>query len=126
MSKATADEEQVPNRKRVLKDLIAVPIGITVLLIGVQHFVRPEIFDAIVPAYLGWPRFWTFSSGALEILLGAGMCLSASRAIAARLFFYLLLLLSLRLRRRLSCRKQFAAWSAHFWFLLNSGRPRGK
>ena len=82
-------------RKQLLKDLIAVPLGIILIFIGVHHFRRPEIFDAIVPGYLGWPRLWTLLSGALEILLGAGMCLSVSRAISARLFFCLLLLMSL-------------------------------
>jgi uncharacterized membrane protein len=84
-----------PSRKRLLKDLLAVPLGVAVIFIGVQHFIRPEVFDAIVPAYLGWPRLWTLSSGALEVLLGAGMCVSATRRWSARLFFYLVLLMSL-------------------------------
>ena len=82
-------------RKRLLKDFIAVPLGAFVAYIGVQHFVRPEPFDIIVPEYLGWPRFWTLASGALEVLFGLGMCLSVSRPIAARLFFYLVILMSL-------------------------------
>ena len=84
-----------PHRKRLLKDLLAVPLGVAVAYIGVQHFVRPEPFDAIVPEYLGWPRFWTLASGALEVLFGLGMCISATRTMASRLFFYLVLLMSL-------------------------------
>ena len=84
-----------PAHKRRLKDFVAIPLGVVVAYIGVQHFVRPEPFDVIVPDYLGWPRFWTLASGALEVLLGLGMCLSMSRAIASRLFFYLVILMSL-------------------------------
>ena len=84
-----------PTRKHLLKDLLAVPLGVAFVVIGVQHFVRPEPFDAIVPGYLGWPRFWTYASGALEVLLGAGMCLSLTRALSSRLLLVLVLLMSL-------------------------------
>ncbi len=84
-----------PRKERLLKDILAVPLGVAILMIGVQHFQRPEAFDEIVPAYLGWPRLWTYSSGILEVLLGAGMCLSFTRALCARLLLWLVLLMSL-------------------------------
>jgi len=84
-----------PTQERLLRDLLAVPLGVAFVVIGVQHFVRPEPFDAIVPGYLGWPRFWTYSSGALEVLLGAGMGFSLTRARSSRLLLVLVLLMSL-------------------------------
>ena len=47
---------------------------------------NPEIFDSIVPDYLGFPRFWTIASGVLEIILGIGMILPVYRQLAARYF----------------------------------------
>ena len=59
-------------------------MGIPFVWIGYDHFVRPEIFDLIVPDYLGFPRFWTLASGVLEILLGIGIMAPFSRRLAAR------------------------------------------
>lgn len=59
-------------------------MGIPFVWIGYDHFVRPEIFDLIVPDYLGFPRFWTLASGVLEILLGIGIMVPFSRRLAAR------------------------------------------
>ena len=82
-------------RARLFKHLIAIPLGLAVASVGVDHFMRPEIFDAIVPSYLGWPRLWTLSSGALEVLLGLGIALPKTRALSARCFALLVILMSL-------------------------------
>ncbi|MED5453378.1 MAG: DoxX family membrane protein [Verrucomicrobiota bacterium] len=58
-------------------------MGIPFIWIGCDHFFRPEIFDPIVPNYLGFPRFWTIASGIVEILLGIGIMLPHSRRLAA-------------------------------------------
>ncbi|MCH2106059.1 MAG: hypothetical protein MK291_05405 [Planctomycetes bacterium] len=80
---------------RLLRALLAVPLGVAFVMIGVQHFTRPEAFDAIVPSYLGWPRLWTLVSGAFEVLLGLGLCISRARPTSARLLFWLVILMSL-------------------------------
>ena len=82
-------------RQRLFRHLIAIPLGLAVACVGIDHFIHPEIYDAIVPTYLGWPRFWTLSSGALEVLLGLGMALPKTRALSARCFAVLVLLMSL-------------------------------
>ena len=69
----------------ILRNITGFLLGIPFVWIGYDHFVRPEIFDPIVPSYLGFPRFWTLSSGALEILLGIGIMIPLSRRLAARL-----------------------------------------
>ena len=61
------------------RNLIGFFLGIPFIWIGCDHFIRPEIFDLIVPHYLGFPRFWTMASGALEILLGTGIILPPFR-----------------------------------------------
>ena len=66
------------------RNLIGFFFGIPFIWIGCDHFIRPEIFDPIVPNYLGFPRFWTLASGVIEILLGLGIMLPHSRRLAAR------------------------------------------
>ncbi len=48
-------------------------LGLAALMIGagVLHFVAPKQFDTIIPSVLGRPRFWTLSSGVVEIACGA-------------------------------------------------------
>ena len=53
--------------------IIAFLLGIAFIGVGVQHFIDPVKFDEIVPSYLGSPRFWTFFSGFIEIVLGLGL-----------------------------------------------------
>ena len=83
------------SKRRCLQHLIAIPLGVAVASVGVDHFFHPEIYDAIVPEYLGTPRLWTLSSGALEVSLGLGMTLPKTRDLSARLFGLLVLLMSL-------------------------------
>lgn len=68
----------------ILRNIVGFLLGIPFVWIGYDHFVRPEIFDLIVPDYLGFPRFWTLASGVLEILLGIGIMVPFSRRLAAR------------------------------------------
>ena len=68
------------------KTLVGIILGLSMIRIGSDHLIRPEIFDSIVPDYLGFPRFWTIASGVLEIILGIGMILPVYRQLAARYF----------------------------------------
>lgn len=78
-----------------LRALIGSLLGIAFIVIGVQHFMRPELFNAIVPKYLGNPSFWNYTSGAMEIIFGLGMIISKTRKYAAQLLVILVLLMSL-------------------------------
>ena len=77
------------------RDIVACVLGVAFISIGVQHFARPEIFNAIVPEYLGWPSFWNYTSGAMEILFGLGMMLPKTRAYAAQVLVVLVVCMSL-------------------------------
>ena len=68
------------------KTLVGIILGLSMIRIGSDHLIRPEIFDSIVPDYLSFPRFWTIASGVLEIILGIGMILPVYRQSAARYF----------------------------------------
>ena len=81
--------------KNVFRNIVAVILGLAFTGIGILHFVNPEPFNAIVPPYLGWPAFWNYSSGFLEIVLGMGLIYSKTRKKAALLLVVLVLLVSL-------------------------------
>ena len=76
-----------------LKTWVAIVLGVAFLRIGFLHFTQPEPFDAIIPPYLPFPRFWTFASGILEILLGLGLILPKMRQRAALCMALLLVLM---------------------------------
>jgi uncharacterized membrane protein len=51
---------------------------------GVAHFASPRPFDVIVPRSLpGRPRTWTYTSGAAELALAAGIAAPRTRRAAA-------------------------------------------
>ena len=75
---------------KILKNITGFLLGIPFVWIGYDHFLRPEIFDPLVPSYLGFPRFWTLFSGVLEIILGIGVMIPFSRRLAARLLIIFL------------------------------------
>ena len=81
---------------QLIKLIIAVILGFLMIHIGIHHFRNPQIYDDIIPTYLGFPRFWTLLSGILEIILGVGLIIKFSRQITARLLivFYLVLYLA--------------------------------
>ena len=80
---------------QLARNIVGFLLGLPFIGIGIQHFNDPELFNAIVPKYLGWPTFWTYSSGALEILLGLGIMIPFTRKVAAWLLVILVLLMSL-------------------------------
>lgn len=48
---------------------------------GVTHFVRPEMYDSIVPPQLANRRFWTYASGAAELGCAAMLTVPVTRRI---------------------------------------------
>lgn len=46
---------------------------------GVMHFVKPQMFEAIVPPYLPSPKALVLASGVAEILGGIGLLIPATR-----------------------------------------------
>jgi uncharacterized membrane protein len=63
--------------------------------VGIQHFIRPEIFEPIVPPWLGWPWFWVHITGYTEIALGLGIMVPRLRRLAGWLMGTQLVLLYL-------------------------------
>jgi uncharacterized membrane protein len=71
----------------------ASPYLLATLLVGAgaTHFVRPELYDALVPPLLpGSSRAWVYGSGLVEIAVGAAVAAPATRrggALAAAALF---------------------------------------
>lgn len=53
------------------------------IVAGINHFVSPRMYLAIMPPYVPAHRFMVFASGLAEIVLGAGLLFSGTRTLAA-------------------------------------------
>ena len=73
---------------KIFRIIVGLTLGAALLRIGYHHFTNPEIYDEIVPSYLGSPRFWTLFSGAIEMLLGLGLIVNKSRRITSRVLVF--------------------------------------
>ena len=58
-------------------------LAVTMVAIGVLHYVRPKPFVRIVPKYLPAPRALVYISGFFEILGGLGLLFPSTRSLAA-------------------------------------------
>lgn len=67
---------------RTSRNKAAVAMGLTFLLTGTWHFTSPQLFDAMMPPYLPFPRHLIYISGFFEILGGLGIILPRTRRLA--------------------------------------------
>ena len=81
--------------KQTFRNVIGIFFGIPFVLIGYDHFISPEIYDPLVPDYMGSPRFWTILSGIFEIILGLGVSIPFTRIYSAKSLALLLIILYL-------------------------------
>ena len=58
-------------------------LGVTFLTTGVLHFLRPRMYEAIMPRYLPAHRELVYASGVAEIAGGAGVLHAKTRKGAA-------------------------------------------
>jgi uncharacterized membrane protein len=72
---------------------VAIALGAFLTVAGVMHFVAPSFFDAIIPPWL-WPseRFWTYTSGVAELIIGPLVLIRRTRRIGALAAVVLLVL----------------------------------
>ncbi len=67
------------NNKSTLRGILSV----CMVIAGVLHFATSEPFIKIVPEILPFPAALVYISGAIEIMLGIGLALPATRSISA-------------------------------------------
>tara|TARA_B100001996_G_C18631611_1_gene581991 strand:- start:148 stop:615 length:468 start_codon:yes stop_codon:yes gene_type:complete len=83
---------QVFTSKRWWRTLEAIVFGAAFIAVGINHFLDPEFFEAIVPRWFWSPSFANEVSGAAEIFLGAALIPIWSRRYAAYGLLILLVL----------------------------------
>jgi uncharacterized membrane protein len=66
-----------------LETLALWALALTMVAIGVLHFVRPKPFVRIVPKYLPAPLALVYISGFFEVLGGLGLLIPSTRSLAA-------------------------------------------
>jgi uncharacterized membrane protein len=70
----------------VRRDRSALLLGGMLLAVGTIHFVRPEVFDDLVPEALpGSARTWNHAAGAAELAIGATVLNPRTRRLGATL-----------------------------------------
>ena len=79
--------------EEIARQITSVILGISFIWIGIQHFRDPEWFEPIVPSVLGNPKFWVYSSGIFEIILGIGGIIPNTQKISALSMAIMLVLL---------------------------------
>lgn len=66
-----------------VKSAVRVFVAVAMTAIGVGHFVNPEPFVKIVPAWLPAPLALVYVSGVFEVLGGVGLLVPRARVAAA-------------------------------------------
>ena len=69
----------MPLASEKLRQFSALGFGGAFVWVGIQHFTNTVFFTPIVPQILGFPEFWVYVSGLVEIILGLGLILPVSR-----------------------------------------------
>lgn len=68
------------------RDRSALLLGGMLLTVGTIHFVRPHVFDDLVPGALpGSARTWNLAAGAAELAVGATVLTPRTRRVGAGL-----------------------------------------
>lgn len=57
--------------------------GLSMIWIGAQHFITPQVFVDIMPPYLPWHLELVLISGLFEVLGGVGLLVPRTRTVAA-------------------------------------------
>lgn len=57
-------------------------LSVSFITLGILHFLRPEVYEQIVPDYLPAHRELVFASGAAEIAGGVGVAFDGTRRAA--------------------------------------------
>ena len=56
--------------KHIVREFSAIGIGLAFIMVGIDHFIRPDWYEPIVPNVLGNPELWVYLSGITEIGFG--------------------------------------------------------
>ena len=66
-----------------LRDILGSGFGLAFMLIGIDHFIHPSLYEPIVPEILQAARFWVLLSGFFEVALGLLLIIPRTRSLAS-------------------------------------------
>ena len=66
-----------------LRDVLSLVFGLAFMLIGIDHFIHPSLYEPIVPEILQAARFWVLLSGFFEVTLGLLLIIPKTRSLAS-------------------------------------------
>jgi uncharacterized membrane protein len=66
-----------------VRDILSLGLGLAFMLIGIDHFIRPSLYEPIVPEILQAARFWVLLSGLFEATLGLLLIIPRMRSLAS-------------------------------------------
>ncbi|WP_402467646.1 DoxX family protein [Isoptericola aurantiacus] len=59
--------------------LLAGSLAAALTVTGTLHFLRPRVFEGLIPKALGSPRAWVYGSGVAELACAAAVAVPATR-----------------------------------------------
>ena len=68
----------------MIHHMLAIAYGLAFIKIGIEHFREPQKFVEIIPAFLPYPLFLVYLSGAMEIGSGLAIMYPETRMLAGR------------------------------------------
>ena len=89
------------------------------VLAGIIHFIKPRMYEGIIPPYLPSPKVLVYLSGFAEIGLGAGLLLEETRSLSAWGIILMLLAflpVHIYMLQAEKFRKKFPVWA--LWLRL--------
>lgn len=69
-------------RRRLIENTSQGTLAAFWLFAGTMHFVRPDLYEKIMPPYLPWHRELVYASGVAELAGGAGVLVPRARRYA--------------------------------------------
>ena len=79
------------NKKDLTINTMRVVLALIFIFGGINHFINPDLYLKIMPAFLPLPMFLNWSSGLLEVLGGIGLFFKPIRKAASILLNALLI-----------------------------------
>ncbi|RZS98055.1 putative membrane protein [Cecembia calidifontis] len=65
---------------KMKKNLLKLVLAVFFIVAGINHFINPQFYYPLIPDYLPFHGFINYSSGILEIILGAGLIFTKTSA----------------------------------------------
>ena len=66
-----------------MRNMLSLGLGSVFMLVGVDHFIHPSLYEPIVPKILPSALFWVLLSGFFEVTLGLMLIIPKTRSLGS-------------------------------------------